>query len=217
MFNHIPHSFPELIQETTETSRVYVTPSGNKYASVTTVLSDYNKGVIDSWRNRVGEEEANAVSLKARTRGTAVHSAIEYYLNNQKVPSDILLPNVKSLYVRLKPELDKINNIHCLETRMFSDELRLAGTVDCIGQYDGVLSVIDFKTAKKPKKFDNIANYFMQGSAYAEMFREHTNIKIEQIVILIGVDSSNHAQVFVANPDDYLNELKLYIKKYYGD
>ena len=213
----MPHTFPELIQETTETSRVYITPQGNKYASVTTVLSDYNKSSIDNWKQRVGEEVATAVSNKAKTRGTAVHSAIEYYLKNESVPSDILLPDVKSLYVRMKPELNKINNIHCLETRMYSDRLRLAGTVDCIGEYDGVLSVIDFKTAKKEKKFDQILNYFMQGSAYAEMFREHTGIKIDQIVILIGVDTSNQAQVFTVKADDYVDDLMVYIKKYYGD
>lgn len=217
MFIHNPCTFPELVQETTEESRVYVTPQGNRYASVTTVLSDYSKASIDQWKMRVGEETATAVSNKAKTRGTAVHSAIEYYLNNQPVPSEILLPDVKSLYVRMKPELNRINNIRCLETRMYSDQLRLAGTVDCIGEYDGVLSVIDFKTSKKEKKFDQILNYFMQGSAYAEMFREHTGIKIDQIVILIGVDTTNQAQVFTVKADHYIDDLKLYIKKYYGD
>jgi genome maintenance exonuclease 1 len=217
MFIHNPYTFPELVQETTEESRVYVTPQGNRYASVTTVLSDYSKASIDQWKMRVGEETATAVSNKAKARGTAVHSAIEYYLNNQSVPSEILLPDVKSLYVRMKPELNRINNIRCLETRMYSDQLRLAGTVDCIGEYDGVLSVIDFKTSKKEKKFDQILNYFMQGSAYAEMFREHTGIKIDQIVILIGVDTTNQAQVFTVKADHYIDDLKLYIKKYYGD
>ena len=216
MFNHVPHEFPKLLQENLDGSRVYVTPTGDKYPSVTTVLSDYGKKELMEWRARVGEEHANKVSRQATTRGTSVHKVIETYLNNDLISQDDLMPNVKSLYVRMKPELDKLNNIHCLEDRLFSHQLKLAGTVDCIAEYNGVLSVIDFKTSVRLKKKEKIGSYFMQGTAYATMFEEMTGLKIEQIVIMIGVDSANFCQVLKVKPDDYRDELQFYIDKYYG-
>lgn len=216
MFNHVPHEFPKLLQENVDGSRLYVTPSGAKYPSVTTVLSDYGKKELMEWRARVGDEHANKVSRQATTRGTSVHKVIETYLNNDLISQDDLMPNVKSLYVRMKPELDKLNNIHCLEDRLFSHQLKLAGTVDCIAEYNGVLSVIDFKTSVRLKKKDKIGSYFMQGTAYATMFEEMTGLKIEQIVIMIGVDSANFCQVLKVKPEDYRDELQFYIDKYYG-
>lgn len=216
MFNHVSHEFPKLLQENLDGSRVYVTPTGDKYPSVTTVLSDYGKKELMEWRARVGEEHANKVSRQATTRGTSVHKVIETYLNNDLISQNDLMPNVKSLYVRMKPELDKLNNIHCLEDRLFSHQLKLAGTVDCIAEYNGVLSVIDFKTSVRLKKKEKIGSYFMQGTAYATMFEEMTGLKIEQIVIMIGVDSANFCQVLKVKPDDYRDELQFYIDKYYG-
>lgn len=216
MFNHIQHNFPSLIQENVDGIRKYVTPSGERYPSVTTVLSEYNKQGILEWRKKVGEEEANRVSRHAANRGTKVHSVIENYLNNKVVDSKLLFPNVKSLFFRMKPELDKLNNIHCLEQKMFSHELELAGTVDCIAEYDGVLSVVDFKTSRKWKEENHIRNYFMQGTAYCEMFRERVGISVEQVVIMIGVDEHNYAQVVKVDPKDYLDELKFYISKFRG-
>lgn len=216
MFKHVSHELPNLMQENTEGSRLYVTPNGDKYPSVTTVLSEYGKKQLFEWKARVGEEHANKVSRIATTRGTSVHKVIETYLNNDLISQDDLFPNVKSLYVRMKPELDKLDNIHCLETRMFSNELKLAGTVDCIAEYNGVLSVIDFKTSVRLKKKENVANYFMQGTAYSVMFEEMTGLKPEQIVIMIGVDSANFCQVLKVKPTDYRDELQKYIDKYYG-
>jgi genome maintenance exonuclease 1 len=216
MFNHCRHEFPKLLQENLEGSRVYVTPDGNKYPSVTTVLSDYKKDEIIAWRKRVGDEQANKISRQATTRGTSVHKVIENYINNEAVVHEDMMPNVKSLFVKMKTELDKLNNIHCLEDRMFSHELKLAGTVDCIAEYNGVLSVIDFKTANRLKKKENIAGYFMQGTAYSVMFEEMTGLKPEQVVIIIGVDSANFCQVLKVKPEDYRDELQGYIDRYYG-
>ncbi len=143
MFNHIHHDFPKLLQENVDGTRHYVTPTGERYPSVTTVLSDYGKEGIIEWRKKVGEAKANEISRKATTRGTSVHKALEMYLKNEDVSSLEMLPNVKSLFVRMKQEIDsKVNNIHCLEDKLFSHKLGLAGTVDCIAEHNGVLSVM---------------------------------------------------------------------------
>lgn len=219
MFNHVTHEFPQLLQENTEGRRLYVAPNGEKYASVTTVLSDYGKEGIMEWRKKVGEEKANEISRKATTRGTSVHKVIETFLNNEDISQHDMMPNVKSLFYRMKPELEKMNNIHCLETRLFSHKLRLAGTVDCIAEHNGVLSVVDFKTSIRLKKKEQIQNYFMQGVAYADMFNEMTGLEVDQIVILIGVDTANFAQTLTVKKhemDGHRQELYKYIEAYYN-
>ena len=218
MFNHIRHDFPKLLQENVDGSRHYVTPTGEKYPSVTTVLADYNKKEIQEWRARVGEEKANEISRKATTRGTSVHKALETYLNNEDISSLEMLPNVKSLFVRMKTEIDaKINNIHCLEEKLFSHELKLAGTVDCIAEHNGILSVIDFKTSVRLKKKEQIGNYFMQAAAYRQMFKEMTGLDPKQVIILIGVDTANFCQTLVVKEDElemHKQELLKYIDAY---
>ena len=220
MFNHIQHEFPKLLQETIDGSRVYVTPNGDKYASVTTVLSNYKKKELMEWRAKVGEEKANEISRKATTRGTGVHKAIERHLLNEEVDvlRENMMPNVRSLFVKMRKELDKINNIHCLESKLFSHKLKLAGQVDCIAEYNGTLSVIDFKTSVRLKKKEDIENYFMQGAAYGTMFMELTNIPFHQIVIIIGVDTADFCQTMIVRGDDinlYRNKLQGYIDEYY--
>lgn len=220
MFNHIRHDFPELLQENVMGTRMYVAPNGQRYPSVTTVIADHGKEAILEWRKKVGDEKANEISRKATTRGTSVHKALEKYLKNEDISSLEMLPNVKSLFVRMKAELDdKVNNIHCLEDRLYSHELKLAGTVDCIAEYKGVLSVIDFKTSIRLKKKENIGGYFMQGSAYATMFTEMSKLNIEQVVILIGVDTANFCQTLIVKADElqhHRQELQKYIDAYWA-
>jgi len=218
MFNHIEHNFPKLLTEEVNGKRMYVAPNGKHYPSVTTVLSDYGKEGIMEWRKRVGEEKANEISRKATTRGTSVHKVIETYLYNEDISGYEMLPNVKSLFIRMKDELDKkVNNIHCLESKLFSNELKLAGTVDCIAEHNGTLSVIDFKTSVRLKKKENIGNYFMQGTAYSTMFTEMTGIPVHQVVILIGVDTANFCQTLIINEEEmnsWRKELQTYIDAY---
>lgn len=217
MFTHIKHDFPQLLTENIDGRRLYVAPNGERYPSVTTVLSDYGKEGIMEWRKRVGEEKANEISRKATTRGTSVHKVIERYLNNEDVSNVEMLPNVKSLFVRMKEELEKVNNIHCLEDKLFSHELKLAGTVDCIAEHNGELSVIDFKTSVRLKRKEQIGNYFMQGAAYATMFTEMTSIPIDRVVILIGVDTANFCQTLTVKGDELFHwkqELNKYIVSY---
>lgn len=218
MFTHIEHDFPKLLTENVDGTRMYVTPNGEKYPSVTTVLSDYNKEGLMEWRKKVGEAKANEISRKATTRGTSVHKVIEKYLNNEDISNVEMLPNVKSLFVRMKEELEtKVNNIHCLETQLFSHSLKLAGTVDCIAEHNGELSVIDFKTSIRLKKKEQIGNYFMQGAAYASMFTEMTSIPIDRVVILIGVDTANFCQTLTVKGEElfgWKQELNKYIMAY---
>lgn len=217
VFNHVNQLFglPQLIQENTETGRRYVTPEGNAYPSVTTVLKQHSEEGIAKWRKKVGDKKADHISRTANRRGTEVHDALERYLNNEENVTRGMMPNAKSVYVHMKKVVDDhVNNIHCLETPLYSDQLKLAGTVDCIAEYDGKLTVIDFKTSLKLKKKAWIDAYFMQLAAYATMYTEHTGMEITNGVIIIGVDNVHFAQIMKVNPLEYVAPLKEYIHKY---
>ena len=195
----------ELTTETINGKRHYVTPGGNKYPSVTTITSQYNKQSIMEWRKRVGEEEANRISSKAAGRGTRVHTMCENYLNNQEDYLQKQMPDAIVMFNTLQPLLnDYVNNIHALEVPLYSDYLRTAGRVDCIAEFDGAISVIDFKTSSKPKEDKWIQNYYMQCSAYAVMFEERTGIPVPRIVVMIAVDGDK-AQIFVKKRNDYID------------
>ena len=93
---------------------------------------------------------------------------------------------------------------------MFSDLLRVAGTTDCIADYNGQLSIIDFKTSRRPKKEEWIDDYYMQTFAYKLMFEEMTGIEIKQIVILVACVESFDVQVFkkpAKDADEWLEKL----------
>lgn len=202
---------------TTDSGRVYVTPSGKKYPSVTTILSPYGKKALFEWRQRVGAEEANRVAAKASRRGTALHTVCEKYLLNEMSSMKLasMIPTTKELFYKIKPHIDtNIGKVYALEQALYSDTLGVAGRVDCIAEWNGKLSIIDFKSSSKQKNKDNIENYFMQCTAYAEMFGELTGQTIEQIVVLIGTEEGP-GQVFVESKENYLNSLKEYISNHY--
>ena len=219
-FQHIEQNINESVgtveQVNTGSGRFYQTPSGARYPSVTTVMGIMNKKAIMEWRKRVGEEEANKISNKAASRGTRVHSICEDYINNIDVFSkNYSLIDLES-FSRLRPIFDKnIDKVHLQETRLYSDYLKLAGTVDCIAEYEGKLSIIDFKTALKPKNKEYITNYFCQAAAYAIMYEERTKIPVGQIVIIISVDDEE-PQVFIEKRDDYVKKL-MEVRKQYKD
>ena len=193
--------YSDLDTDTTPERRLYVAPDGSKYPSVTTVLSILSEESIRAWRARVGEEEANKISHRASNRGTAVHSIIEDYLNNE--PTDDYLPHVKQSLQNLRPILDKsIGKILGLETALYSKHLGLAGRCDCIAEFDGVPSIIDFKTSRRIKKKESISNYFAQMSAYAIMFEERTGMPITNTVIIMDVDNERPI-VFKEHRDNY--------------
>ena len=211
-FNHVDLSkfnpkltLPDVTTQTIQGKRFYVTPEGNKYPSITTVLSGKgNEGII-KWRESVGNDVANQIMRSAAKRGTAVHQLVEDYLNNDELSKQDVLP--VALFTLLKPELDKINNIVMQEGGLYSDNWGVAGRVDCIAEYEGKLSVIDFKTSTKEKKEEWIENYFIQGSAYCEMYEERFSGKIDQVVILI-VTEDGGVQVFKKDKRPFLPLLK---------
>lgn len=216
MFNHVDHGviLPTVTRETTNAGRKYFTPEGKTYPSITTVLSILNKDHIQKWRERVGEEEANKISTQAGVRGTAVHQLAEDYLNNKPDWNKGAMPSNIYAFNQIKPILDKrLNNVWFQEEFLYSDKLECAGQVDCIAEFDGELSIVDFKTSRKPKKEEWITNYFIQTAFYSAAFYERTGIPIKQGVIVITVDDEE-PQIFKVKTHDYLPHFMAVRKKY---
>ena len=190
--------------------RFYVTPDGNSYPSITTVLSSQNKPSLEKWKKDVGEKEAKRISKDSMRIGTAVHQMAEFYLSNYIIKLKNEEKKIVDTFNRLRFLLGNINNIVGVEIPLFSDLLRVAGTTDCIAEYNGELSVIDFKTSRKPKKEEWIDDYYMQTFAYKLMFEEMTGIEIQQIVILVACVEQFEVQVFkkpAKDSDKYLTKL----------
>jgi len=218
MFTHVDHGIelPKITRKTTEKGRKYFTPDGKAYPSATTVLSILNKEAILAWRKRVGDAEANKISSQASRRGTAVHTLCEDYIDNVPEYTDKHMPANIMTFNTLKPLLDKhIDNVYFQEAFLYSDILKCAGQVDCIAEYDGELSIIDFKTSRRVKKEKDILNYFMQMSFYAAAFYERTKIPVKNGVIIMSVDDSEPS-VFKIDSDDYLPHFKA-VRESYGE
>jgi len=205
MFNHILCELPKLKRVTSEDgTRVYETPTGKKYPSVTTVTGLLKKRAILEWRKKVGEEEANRISSTAARRGTRLHTLCEKHLLNENVPVNMF---DTEMWNNVKPHLSDINNIYALESSLYSNHLEVAGTVDCIAEYKGKLSVIDFKTSRRVKTRDDIHDYFIQCSAYAVAFEEMTGNPVSRLVVIMGVDNEN-TLIFQERRDDWVSEFK---------
>ena len=208
MFNHIPVELPPVKATNVDGKRLYETPDGNKYPSITTVLSLRKKEGLFEWRKRVGDDVANYVARKAATRGTKVHHMCEDYLNNdfdeEKHKKDFL---PYCLFNELKSKvLVNIDDIYAQEAGLYSDKYKVAGRADCIAHYRGVPSVMDFKTSTKERNDDWNENYYIQGTAYAEMFHARTGIEIDQVVILV-VTEDGTVQEFVKDKEPYIDLL----------
>jgi len=204
MFTHKSVEIPEVSTKTVNRKRFYVAPDGNLYPSITTVLSVRSKEGLAEWRKRVGEDVANYIARTAAHRGTKVHKMVEDFLNNHEVEKDNREFLPFCLFQQLKPILtEKVNNIYAQECGLWSDKYKVAGRVDCIAEYDGVPSIIDFKTSRSSRNDDYNLDYYIQASAYAEMFEERTGTPIEQIVILC-VTEDGEVQEFVKKKHEYL-------------
>lgn len=199
--------FPKLEQVHINGSRYYITPDGNRYPSITSVVGIDSKDKLKPWIDAVGKDEADIVSKRAASRGTRIHWYCEQYLLGNKF--DVSMFDLE-VYNQILPELKNITNIQCLETRLYSDYLRVAGTVDCIGYYKGKLSVIDFKTSSRDKDKSEIPSYFEQTSSYAVCYEELTGEPINNLVIIMSNDCSRNASVFIEKRDNYI---KSFIKK----
>lgn len=208
MFEHVKTELTEMDTVTTEGGRKYVTPEGVNLPSITTVLSILSRDGIAAWRKRVGEVEANRISNIASSRGTKVHAIIEQYIDNNENYRDGYTPDIIQSFLDLKPILDeRIGKVYAQEAPLYSNHLGVAGRVDCVCEFDGKLSIVDFKTSRKKKYPSNIKNYFMQESAYAIMWEERTGMPITQLVTIIAVDD-NPPQVFIEHRDNWVRPLK---------
>jgi genome maintenance exonuclease 1 len=215
MFNYCPpKNIDDLKSQTlSDGKRYYTLPDGTNLPSVTTVLGAMKKDAIMAWRKRVGDEVANAISKKATSRGTNVHTLCERYLNNDSLGD--IMPDAKEMFNDIKPLLDQIDNIHYQEQALWSTKLGLAGRVDCIAEFAGTLSVIDFKTSKKVKSIKDIEDYFWQTTAYALMYEELVGTPIDQVVIIMAVENSKPL-LFIQKTEDHIDGLVKAIQ-YYKD
>ncbi len=208
----------ECEQVTTDQGRYYVTPEGFKYPSVSTVVSLLNEKAIAEWKQRVGPEHAARVSQVAASRGTDVHLACELFLTNKLSRMQMvgLMPSTKELFLKVKPYLQKfIHEVWCVEQSLYSTQLCAAGKTDAAGIWDGVPSIIDFKTSSKYKREDYILNYFLQCTMYALMFKERTGQAIEQFVIVIAVEEEREPQIFKKSIHSFVPQVDPLVKQYW--
>ena len=216
-FNHLNiHKFPVLKATTTQQGRRYLV-DGMMWPSVTTVIGHSKKKSIMEWRNRVGEEEANAISKRASTRGNKCHKLCELYLENKSISKYKDDPLSMGLFYQIKPYLDSIDNIHALEAPLCSSLLKMAGRVDCIAEYNGELAIIDFKTSTKYKREEWIHDYFAQETAYAIMFQELTGLIPKKLVTIIACETGEPQIFEIYDTNKYARKLKEYIDAYRRD
>lgn len=207
-FNHKPLNLSFELEETIQNgSRFYKTPVGI-FPSVTTVVGWEKQKFFSEWRSKNPEE-----SKRVTSRGTKFHKLLENYLNNEQIDFDNVHSSQKALFSLIKPEIDKIDNIVALEQPLYSSTIKLAGRVDCIAEYDGKLSIVDFKASTKEKRESDIDNYFAQATAYSLMYQERTGTVIDNFAIIIACEDGMR-QVFQGRPVQYVRHLHGLIKKY---
>jgi len=218
MFNHVDIDLPDLQRETIDGVRYYKIPTEEellRLVSITSVTSHFNKEIFVKWRKKVGDEEADRITKAATCRGTDMHTLVEHHLKNESLPK--VQPISDFLFKISKDKLNLINNIHALERSLYSRVLGIAGTVDCIAEYDGELAIIDFKTSKKPKPKDWIEHYFVQCAAYACMLYEMTDISVKKFVIIMACENGECVVYEEYDKSKYIKLLSKYIRKFVAD
>lgn len=211
----INHSFPKLERIETENGRQYKTPEGNIYPSVTNVCGLTSQEAIEQWKQNVGEEVAIKISKTATKRGTGIHSLCEQYIKTGTANPDMF---DKEMFNSMIPYLDKIDYVEAMEQSMYSKFLEVAGTVDIIGTLNGVPSIIDFKTSSRVKTKDEIDGYFCQAFCYGQSFFELTDIRINQLVIIMGIDD-HPVSVFIDRAQNWRDkalQVRQHFKKVKG-
>jgi len=219
MFNHVDITLPRLDRETIDGVRYYKVPDNEeliRLVSITSVTSHFNKEIFVKWRKKVGVEEADRITKKATSRGTDMHLLTENYLFNiPELPE--VQPISKFLFDIARSELNNIDNIHALESSLYSKQLGIAGTVDCIAEYNGELAIIDFKTSKKPKPREWVEHYFVQCMAYGCMLYEMTGIAVKKLVIIMACEDGECVVYEEYDKEKYMKLLVQYIKKFVND
>tara|TARA_B100001741_G_scaffold311659_1_gene313295 strand:+ start:668 stop:1354 length:687 start_codon:yes stop_codon:yes gene_type:complete len=197
--------------------RLYSTPDGKFYPSITTVISNNaaKQKNLARWRARVGKDKAQAISNRATGRGTKYHSIVEDYLNNNLTLTDYKgSPLPVLMFEQSKQDLNRISNIFLQEAALYSHNLEVAGRVDCIADFDGILSIIDFKTAAEPKKEAYLYDYFVQETAYACCLQEIYGITVKQLVTIVACENGETQVVIKPPKKEYLLQLIKYIDEY---
>ena len=218
MFNHIDVNLPKLERETIDGVRYYKVPDGEeliKLFSITSVTSHKNRQFFANWRKKIGEEKADKITRQATSRGTDMHTLVEYHLKNEELPE--VQPLSEFLFKIAKKDLNRINNVYTLEGSLYSKVLGVAGTVDCIAEFDGELAIIDFKTSKKPKPREWIEHYFVQCAAYACMFYELTGIPVKKLVIIMACENGECVIYEERDKSKYIKLLTEYIREFVRD
>ena len=217
-FNHIDIELPKLSRETIDGVRYYSVPDEEellKLVSITSVTSHFNKEIFVKWRKRVGNEEADRITKRATKRGTDMHTLVEHYMKNEELPE---VPPISDFLFKIsKANLKRINNIYALEGSLYSKQLGIAGTVDCIAEYDGELAIIDFKTSAKPKPRGWIEHYFVQCMAYGCMLYELTGISVKKLVIIMACENGECVVYEERDKSKYIKLLTEYIRKFVRD
>ena len=217
-FNHIDIELPKLSRETIDGVRYYSVPDEEellKLVSITSVTSHFNKDIFVKWRKRVGDEEADRITKRATKRGTDMHTLVEHYMKNEELPE---VPPISDFLFKIsKANLKRINNIYALEGSLYSKQLGIAGTVDCIAEYDGELAIIDFKTSAKPKPRGWIEHYFVQCMAYGCMLYELTGISVKKLVIIMACENGECVVYEERDKSKYIKLLTEYIRKFVRD
>ena len=203
----------KIVREVINGKRHYVTPDG-VFPSVTTVLGKaQDKTALNEWRARVGEAEANKISTQAANRGTAIHDMLEKYVKGEDYRANQMPINML-MFDSIKKKLDEnLTAVYGIEYPLWSKRLYTAGTTDMIAEYNGVTSIVDFKTSRRLKEESWIESYFLQSTVYAMMTEARTDLIVPQIVIIIGVDDEPDAQVFVKSSYDFRDKVKEIFKK----
>jgi len=217
-FNHVDLDLQPLEREHIDGVRYYKIPDEDelvKMVSITSVTSHFNKEIFINWRKKVGNEEADRITKAATSRGTDMHTLTEHYLKNEDLPE--VRPISDFLFKIAKGKLNKIDNIYALEGPLYSKELGIAGTVDCIAEYDGELAIIDFKTSKKPKPRNWIEHYFVQCMAYGCMLYEMKGISIKKLVIIMACENGECVIYEERDKAKYIKLLGKYINKFVKD
>jgi genome maintenance exonuclease 1 len=215
MFNYCPpKELQDLSSETfPDGKRFYTLPDGTRLPSITTILSAQSKAGIAAWRKRVGNEEANRVSAKASGRGTRVHNLCEDFIQNKPLRES--MPDALEMFKSIKPVLqERVNNIHYVEQSFYSKKIGSAGRSDLIAEFDGELSVMDYKTSSKIKYRENILSYFWQSTFYALAYEELVGKPIHQIVIIMAVEDNKYPLIFVEKVEDHIEGLARAIQFY---
>ena len=215
LYNHISINFKqaELIEK--NNAHYYQTPTGEMYPSITTILHKTmpieKKESLQNWKDQ--EIAADYITQEAATIGTETHKLIENHINEVRQTDDVRLLSVAH-FNNLIPFLQKIDDVHGTELRLYSYAMKLAGTSDCIAKYDGELSIIDYKTKRSNQKEEWMTDHFIQGTAYAQMFKELTGIEVKQVVILVSSEKNSRME-FVKNTENYKDLLTQRLNQFY--